>query len=53
MKKPKDIGRFNSKSEAINAGINPVEFRTAYVSETMGPHYKPILWVNNVPFVRK
>lgn len=52
-KAPPDIGRFATPAEADAAGFRREDFRPAGVHETMGPHWKPILWVNNKPYVRK
>ena len=53
MKKLKDIGRFSTVKEAKERGINPADYQPAGVHQTMGPHWAPILWVNNKPYVKK
>lgn len=53
MKKPADIGKFKTPAEAKAAGHDPSKYRVAGVHETMGPHFKPILWVNGKPYVLK
>ena len=47
------IDRVGSPDEARARGYDPKDFRTAMLSETMGPNYKPILWVGDRPFVRR
>lgn len=49
----KELGRFATVQQALAAGHKREDYRPASVHETMGPHFKPILWVANKPFVRK
>lgn len=51
--KAKEIGRFKTTAEARAAGHRPEDYRGAGVHETMGPHFRPILWVANKPYVKK
>lgn len=45
-RKPKEFGRFNTPAEAEAAGFDRNDFRGACFSETMGPNWKKLLWVN-------
>lgn len=47
------IARFATPEEARSSGYDSKDYRIATIHETMGPNFKPILWVCNRPFVRK
>lgn len=51
--KPKELWRFATPADAAKAGFKREDFIPAGVHQTMGPHWKAILWVNNKPYVRK
>lgn len=53
MRKKVTVGRYPNWEAAIAAGYQRADYRGAFLSEVMGPYFKPILWVDNAPFARK
>jgi len=49
----KELGRFGSVKEAKEAGFDPRDYTGAGLHQVLGPHFRPILWVKDRPYVQK